>query len=149
MIFQFQAGAPSPPGPETTVTADLFCMDGGWTYVETGTPTTITEISCELVAAEVPPCLSCDVNDIAFDEMGSIPAGHRDLDDSSGCLMVTAVCPASGTDTVLMIFNDGDNGPLSPPGSEITAALECVDGNWMYDIGGVPTIITAVRCTAL
>ncbi|KAE9547393.1 hypothetical protein FO519_009396 [Halicephalobus sp. NKZ332] len=60
-----------------------------------------------------------------------------------GCLTLIAVCPASpGGGQTFMFFNDGLGGPVSPGNGEITATLNCVNGNWIF---GTDTI-TSVTC---
>lgn len=135
------------------ITADLVCTNGVWTYTQSGVTTEITQVNCALGFFEDQPCATCVPGDITFTPAqgeGTEDSTFRGPDtDANGCLTLTAVCPAS-TDggTVFMQFNEVIGGPTDPAGGEVTALLQCVNGEWQYTQDGVTTTITEVNCLA-
>uniref|UniRef100_A0A7E4W8A0 C6 domain-containing protein n=1 Tax=Panagrellus redivivus TaxID=6233 RepID=A0A7E4W8A0_PANRE len=97
-----------------------------------------------------PACTSCKVSDITFTPSsgaGTISATFRGPDnDANGCLALTAACPASGNG-VFMQFNTNQGGPMAPTNTEITALLNCINGQWVYAPTGLESrIIKEVNC---
>ena len=127
-------------------------MDGKWTYTEGTDTTDITEVSCLLQVAP-PACATCTIDQITLTPMSSAttttPFPRGPSTNGDGCLEVTIVCtPNTAGGSVLMKFNGGGGGPQLSIGSEATATLSCVDGQWMYSENGIDTIIMEVNCVA-
>uniref|UniRef100_A0A914R784 C6 domain-containing protein n=1 Tax=Panagrolaimus davidi TaxID=227884 RepID=A0A914R784_9BILA len=114
--------------------------------------TTTTTTAATTTTTTVSDCTSCLEGQVTFEPM-TTPDSEAAVSggtgvDANGCSTLTAICPANPNAGlgVFMIFNNGLGGPVQETGTEVTAVLMCVNGQWTFTQGGVTSVITSVSC---
>uniref|UniRef100_A0A7E4V6V3 C6 domain-containing protein n=1 Tax=Panagrellus redivivus TaxID=6233 RepID=A0A7E4V6V3_PANRE len=131
------------PAEPTVTTTTVAVVTTTTTVAPTTTTTTVAPAACA----------SCTIGQITFTPMagpGTEDATYSGPNtEASGCLSLTAICAGTNTGPVFMQFNTNQGGPSEPTGTDVTAVLNCVDGNWVYaPTGQESRIITEVNCVA-
>ncbi|KAI1715234.1 c6 domain-containing protein [Ditylenchus destructor] len=96
-------------------------------------------------------CVNCNLNAITL-TTGDPNAGTSTptavtSTDANGCLVLTVTCTAQAGGMTFMQFNVNQGGPLQPVGTVVNAALNCVNGAWVFQpAGGPDRVITEVNC---
>ena len=121
-------------------------MEEGWIFTKNGIATAITEVSCDLFIITPSPCEICTSNQVNLINSTIIPSATGPTADSeTGCLTLVVTCKVGELGEVFMQFNGGIGGPESST-DEVSATLNCVDGEWQFTQDGVTTNITSVEC---
>uniref|UniRef100_A0A7E4VQ77 EB domain-containing protein n=1 Tax=Panagrellus redivivus TaxID=6233 RepID=A0A7E4VQ77_PANRE len=166
MWFNENLGGPS-ANSQAKVTATLECIDGSWTYTESGVTTVITRVSCDSslddsltttapdteTTAAPSECADCTADvtltPAADNTGGVLPTSSMETVD--GCQQMTVTCTVTTGVYVYMSFNDNapqgsTGGPTANFLPTVTATLACNGGSWYYTEGSQTDAISEVTC---
>uniref|UniRef100_A0A915N819 C6 domain-containing protein n=1 Tax=Meloidogyne javanica TaxID=6303 RepID=A0A915N819_MELJA len=104
-----------------------------------------------MIAQPIPACAACSLTQLMLTPgngiTSSTPIPSGIVLDPSGCSHLMVTCMALNGASVFMHFNINEGGPISNPGSQlVTATLDCVGGQWMFQQGGIDRIINEINC---
>ncbi|KAF7637992.1 C6 domain-containing protein [Meloidogyne graminicola] len=103
-----------------------------------------------IVPPPMPACAACSINQLMLTPGNGmttttpIPSGI--VTDPNGCIHIMVTCMAINGGTVFMQFNINQGGPSNPTNPMITATLNCIDGQWVFQQGGISQIINEINC---